>query len=299
MPSHKLMKSVALTWVIGASAAAAQAQELLVPAYFYPSSNPTLSYWDELTDAARSGARITAIMNPSNGPGAAVNSDYLAAINGFRAAGGKVLGYVYTCYGNNNCVTGLPATRSTAEVLADAANYATWYNVDGIFLDEMSNTAGALSFYETVAAGLRAARPSGKIFGNPGVATPASYLAVADTLVTFENGGGYGAAAAPSWGLTEPASRQAHLHHSISTEAQMLAALQEARNRNAGYVYITSDVLSNPWDTLPSYWNAELAALAPVPEPAPVALILAGLAGLAVRGVRLRATHHTRANTSA
>jgi hypothetical protein len=280
-------RSTALALVLAAGSAAAPAQELLVPAYFYPSSNPALSYWDELTAAAQSGVRITAIMNPGNGPGTALNSDYAAAVNSFRAAGGKVLGYVYTCYGNNNCVSGLPATRTTADVLADAAQYAAWYNVDGIFLDEMSNTASALSFYETVAAGLRAARPGARIFGNPGVATPASYLAVADTLVTFENGGGYGSAVAPGWGLTEASGRQAHLHHSISTEAGMLAALAEARARNAGYVYITDDVLANPWDTLPSYWNAELAALAPVPEPTPLALLVAGLAVLALRSARL------------
>jgi Spherulation-specific family 4 len=293
MNNKTYLRTTALALVLASSGAAALAQELLVPAYFYPSSNPALSYWDELTAAAQSGVRITAIMNPSSGPGAAVNSDYVAAVNSFRAAGGKVLGYVYTCYGNNSCFSGLPATRTTAEVLADAAKYATWYNVDGIFLDEMSNTASALPFYETVAAGLRTARPSASIFGNPGVATPASYLAVADTLVTFEDGGGYGSAAAPSWGLTQASGRQAHLHHSISTEAGMLAALAEARARNAGYVYITDDVLDNPWDRLPSYWNAELAALAPVPEPTPLALMVAGLLALRLRGARL---HKTQAN---
>ena len=30
------------------------------------------------------------------------------------------------------------------------------------------------------------------------------------------------------------------------------------RARNAGQVYITDDVMVNPWDTLPSYWDAQV-----------------------------------------
>ncbi len=140
---------------------AASATSLLVPAYFYPSFEPAQSYWNELTAAAAAGVRVTAIMNPDNGPGTLPNSDYASAITGFRLAGGKVLGYVYTCYGGGTCVSGLPSTRSAADVLADAQRYADWYKVDGIFLDEMSNQLTALPFYQTVAQGLRAARPGG------------------------------------------------------------------------------------------------------------------------------------------
>ena len=34
--------------------------------------------------------------------------------------------------------------------------------------------------------------------------------------------------------------------------------VQLAVKRNAGYVYVTDDRGSNPWDTLPSYWTAEV-----------------------------------------
>ena len=54
----------------------ASATELLVPAYFYPSFDPAQNYWNDLTAAAAAGARVTAIMNPDNGPGASFNSDY-------------------------------------------------------------------------------------------------------------------------------------------------------------------------------------------------------------------------------
>jgi Spherulation-specific family 4 len=281
------VRPLAAALIFGVGPLPAVAMEVLVPAYFYPSWNPALSQWDEMTAAAAAGAPITAIINPDNGPGTALNGDYVNAINAFRAAGGKVLGYVYTCYGNNNCNPALPATRTAQDVLADAQKYSSWYAVDGIFLDEMSNLTAALPFYQAVASGLRAAQPAGTIVGNPGTSTPVEYLAVADTLVTFERGtGSYAGYTAEPWMATEPASRQAHLLYNVASASAMLTLVAEASQRNAGYLYITGDVLPNPWDQLPSYWLQEVAAIAAVPE-VPSALLLAmgcmGLAGLARR----------------
>lgn len=269
------------------------ATALLVPAYFYPSSDPAQSYWDELTAAAASGANVTAIMNPANGPGATFNSDYATAVNSFRAAGGKVLGYVYTCYGGTQCLSGLPPTQTTAQVLAAAQQYADWYGVDGIFLDEMSNRLADLPYYQTVAQGLRAANAGWRIVGNPGTSAPAAYLAVADTLVTLENGtGSYANASSEPWMLTADPMRQANLFYNVATADAMRALLTEAVSRNVGYVYFTDDryivgdpVANNPWDQLPSYWTAELAAVRAVravPEPATALLLLIGAISLSL-----------------
>ena len=263
---------------------AASATQLLVPAYFYPSFDPAQNYWNDLTAAAAAGARVTAIMNPDNGPGTALNTDYTGAISGFRAAGGKVLGYVYTCYGGGTCVSGLPSTRSTSDVLDDAQRYADWYKVDGIFLDEMSNQLTALPFYQTVAQGLRAARPGGLIVGNPGTSTPVDYLSVADMLVTLENGGGtYAGAASEPWMSTAAAGQQASLFYNVAGVDAMRTLVGEARARNIGYVYVTDDryvpgdpSAPNPWDRLPSYWPAELAAVSSVPEPTMLSMLLGG-----------------------
>jgi len=270
---------------------AASATQLLVPAYFYPSFDPAQNYWNDLTAAAAAGARVTAIMNPGNGPGSELNSDYAGAITGFRAAGGTVLGYVYTCYGGGTCVSGLPSTRSTSEVLADAQRYADWYNVDGIFLDEMSNQLAALPYYQTVAQGLRAARPGGLIVGNPGTSAPIEFLSVADTLVTLENGSGtYAGAASEPWMATAAAQQQASLFYNVASADAMRALVAQAQARNIGYVYVTDDryvpgdpSAPNPWDRLPSYWPAELVAVSSVPEPSMLSLLLAGSLSMGLR----------------
>jgi hypothetical protein len=293
MSIRKLLAAAALL----AAHTASPALELLVPAYFYPSSNPSLSYWDELTAAASTGVKVTAIINPDNGVGAAQNSDYAAAINAFHAAGGKVLGYSYTCYGGALCSTGLPATKSAANVVAEASKYATWYGVDGLFLDEVSNSLTDLPYYTTLAAQLRAAHTGWQLVGNPGTSTPAEYLATADTLVTFERGtASYTGAASQPWMSTANPSRQAHLHYNVSTAAQMQSLLSEAVARRAGYLYITDDryvpgdpTATNPWDSLPSYWAEEVAAvnavngIAAVPEPSAYVLMFFGVAVLCVR----------------
>jgi hypothetical protein len=104
---------------------------VLVPAYFYPVAN---SPWSRLsTAAATHPGRIAAIGNPFNGPGLALDPAYAAVFADFRASGGTLLGYVYTSY----------ATRPLAEVLADIDTWVLWYPLDGIFVDEMANQAGA------------------------------------------------------------------------------------------------------------------------------------------------------------
>ena len=57
--------------------------------------------------------------------------------------------------------------------------------------------------------------------------------------------------AAPWQGVST--SKLWHLVHSApSTTAAFQNAAQIAKSRGAGWVYVTSDVLPNPWDTVPS-----------------------------------------------
>ena len=239
--------------------------DLLVPAYFYPSSTPSLSYWDELTSAA-SQTKITAIINPNSGPGTAANSDYTAAINNFRAAGGKAIAYVYTGYG----------ARDKTEVLADINLYKSFYGIDGIFLDEMSNKDSDLNYYQSLYGSIKSIDPSYSIFANPGTNTAESFLSAADVLVTYENdsaSGNYAGYVADAWTQNYAASRFAHLFYNVPSAADMLSLALLADGRNVGYTYFTNDVLPNPWDTLPTYWDAEVAR-SPSNVPLPGSAIL-------------------------
>src|SRR5262245_28411723 len=112
-----LVTAVVATAFSAPATARADQVTALVPAYFYPtwwSGSP----WDDLNKAAAK-IPIEAIMNPASGPGADVNTDYVAAVGALQNAGGKVIGYVSTGFG----------ARSAADVKADINAYLSWYNV--------------------------------------------------------------------------------------------------------------------------------------------------------------------------
>ncbi|MEQ1742315.1 MAG: spherulation-specific family 4 protein [Candidatus Nitrotoga sp.] len=261
------MKNLVFSFLVGLLLSFnAHAVNILLPAYFYPSSDSNQSFWDEMTAAAGQ-VSITAIMNPDSGPGLSVNSDYTTAVDAFRAAGGKVVGYAHTSYG----------ARSQADVLSAVASYSSFYNIDGIFLDEMSNTSGDLAYYQSLYNSIKSTNPGYRIFGNPGTNTLESYLTAADVLVTFENQTGYDAFTPDTWTSNYTADHFAHLLYNVTDETAMLANVALAADRNVGYLYITDDTLPNPWDTLPHYWDAEVSAVSAISEPSSGLLLLAGL----------------------
>ena len=221
---------------------------VLVPAYFYPTSG---DYWSALNQAAVR-VPLIAIMNPNNGPSTMVNPDYTSAVNALRNAGGRVIGYVYSSY----------AARPLSEVKADIDRYHAFYTIDGFFIDEMTNDADAahLAYYEALYQDIKAKQASYLVVGNPGINTPASYLLrpTVDGLVTFENNTGYPDYAPDPWTQTQSATAFSHLCYAVLAPDTMTNYARLAVARNAGYIYVTDDQGANPWDTLPSYWSAEV-----------------------------------------
>ncbi len=254
-----------MTNAVPGVARAADQVTILVPAYFYPSYLG--SPWDDLTTAATT-VPIEAIMNPDSGPGPASNSDYVTAVGSLQKAGGKVIGYVYTSYG----------ARAASDILADVKSYLTWYNVDGIFLDEMGNQDGTLDYVGLYNC-IKAQCANLHVVGNPGIpfTQVEAYLAAADTLNIFEgpltttipdsanfaqypDRGPY--EGLPLWFEGVSSSQIGNIVYDVSKDWQAGLTLFKALRYNAGYVYITDENLPNPYAELPSYWNEEVEAIA-------------------------------------
>jgi hypothetical protein len=236
--------------VPGAGAATtADAQHQLIPAYFYP--EPADDLWPTMCGTARDS---TVIVNPHNGPGAAYDSDYAAVVDECRAAGQELVGYVHTGY----------ADRPLSEVKADIDTFYRFYAVQGIFLDEMSNDVADRDYYRHLHDHIKAKDAAHTVVGNPGAAASSNWqLAVTDIVVVFENtAAAYDRWVAPSWTLQAPSDEIAHLVHTTSG-AQRDRTAHLSAQRNAGHVYMTDDVMTNPWDTLPSYWGTDPGAYAP------------------------------------
>jgi hypothetical protein len=229
---------------------------ILIPLYIYPNWYDRDKYiWTQVVVAATK-VPITAIVNPNNGPNAAPpNADYQQGIKDLRQAGVRIVGYVHSNYGKRN----LKLVKSDVDL------YIKHFNIDGIFVDETASSRNKLDYYQKLYQYIKSQRKSLQVIINPGTDLDESYLKkpVADVAVIFEND-------RKAWNTYQPPVYQynysaphfAALVHTAGNSKMMKEILDRAANSNFGYIYITNDSTNtanrNPWDSLPSYWQAEV-----------------------------------------
>lgn len=208
-----------------------------VPAYFRPGAT-----WATALGGEPAVAYMVA--NPASGPGPSCDPAYAPLAETSRASGVRVLGYVSTRWGQ----------RPPADVQRDIAAYRDWYGISDVFLDEVATSAAALPYYRRLARVVQG-RNGGTLALNPGTVPFEGYAALADLLVVFEGPcSSYDAWAPPRWQERYPTCLFWHLVYATPAD-RASAALRTAARTAADVVYLTDDVLDNPWDQLPSYWS--------------------------------------------
>ena len=231
--------------------------------------------------------QLHVIFNPASGPGTIRDPNYVTEdgtggpLVDLKNAGAKIYGYVATNY----------AVRSIDLVKADIDLYVdTLYPklIDGFFLDEMSNDLANVGYYSGIDAYSKNKIAGAPVVGNPGVSgtqNPSGqsnfsiddYGASVDVIMTFEQTAANYASlySPPSW----TSGSEAHLLHTAESEISSL--IQDALVNDVNYLYITDDVLDNPWDALSSSWAAlvegSLASTTPAPTPGPPGFVPANL----------------------
>ena len=157
---------------------------------------------------------------------------------------------MYTTYG----------ARPSASVTADIDLWFQWYRADGIFVDEMDNTPGAHEpYYRALYQHVQAQKPGAFVVGNPGTTSTSDYLdgafgRCASALCLYENSAGFLGYAPDAWVLARARMEFYALPYGTST-ADWPAVVDHAFAAHFGWVYVTDDVLPNPWDTLPPYFE--------------------------------------------
>jgi hypothetical protein len=230
--------------------------KLIVPAYFYPDVWNTPNNWYTMCDNMPT--QSIAIMNPNSGPGTAQNSDYTSAVDRCQNDSQNVIGYVHTSYGS----------RSETDVKAEIDDYYSWYGVDGIFLDEMSSSSSTQSYYSDLYSYIHTKGGSlhDLVVGNMGVFSstdwPLNNGDVVDLLVGFEGShSDYANISPPSWINNYLSGDFAALvYNTSSSDLSSTCSSLSSVGPGIEYRYITDDTLSNPWDTLPSYWSTEASS---------------------------------------
>jgi len=231
-----------------AAPAWAQSQRMAIPSYIYPGDA-----WTKI-DAGAPTVGL-AIINPASGPGAKVDPAYLAQVKASQKSGLIVLCYVDTNY-----------TKRDASLVASEIHEAfTWYGVNGIMLDEVTNDAAHVDYYLHCRKLIKSLNPKALVVLNPGTQVDESYLQAGDIICTFESDYSdyQNKYSAPTWVTKYPARRFWHIILNVPTNAEMLNVVAETKQRHAGWVYVTSATLPNPYDTLPAekYWSDEIMAL--------------------------------------
>jgi hypothetical protein len=218
----------------------------IVPLY----TSPTDPSWAAIAAAAKQHPKVTvrAVINPNSGPGTAQDPTFASGIPTLGAAGITVLGYVATTYGK----------KPTASVHAEIDAYTAWYTgIQGIFFDEMSNTAGMEAYYTALS---QYAKSQGYAIttGNPGADTLPSYVGTVDTIIIYENSGLPSVGSLAGWHAQYDKHDFAIIAYGVPS---LDTAFVASARVNANFVYITNDTLPNPYDTLPTYLDGLLAAL--------------------------------------
>ena len=104
---------------------------------------------------------------------------------------------------------------------------------------------------------------AGAVLTNPGTSCDRGYAAqpASDVISLFERERGFDELKLPDWTSRFPGSRFCAQVHNVATEEQIRGSVRRTAELKIGYVFITDDVGPNPYDRLPSYWDAEVEAV--------------------------------------
>ena len=262
----RLVIGVLVTSMIAVSFLAA----ILVPLYSYPGVD-----WTAIIQAkeANPGVAMVVIINPDNGPGQSRDQNYVQGVNNLRAAGVVVLGYDHTSY----------AARSLSAVINDINSYKSWYNISGIFFDEMSNVPGNENYYSTLNNYTHSLGLSLTV-GNPGGSVPASYFGTLDVIVTYENQGLPNSSSLAS--ITSGMSKNNFAVIAYGVNSFNASAVGNVYNY-ASYVYVTNNTLPNPYGALTGDFSKMVDLLANSPQTSvPLTVNSVNAAGTPITGIR-------------
>lgn len=242
-----------------ASAQATGGVQLAVPAYFTDKA-----LWDKLVNTSAVKYVIAHPLPPEAGKSYTADAALTANIAAAKAKGKTVLVYVTGGY-----------DQQTWQVVVDKIGtvLGAYPSADGVFIDEINynqcDKYKALSAGDATTKGVRSRFPGKMIVLNPGAPLLNCYEGTADGYLNLErpqadvqawidNVNLPGNVPYYSWMFKSSIRPQMwQMIHGVKT-ADVVAQLDAAIARNAGVVFITDDLLPNPYDQLPTdpAWNA-------------------------------------------
>jgi hypothetical protein len=240
---------------------------ILIPYYLYPSLPYTNPDVQGLLGIMKSNPDVPVLVvvnaGSPGGPGTVNDVNWDTFIGMVHGAGGKVLGYVDTNY----------ATVDEAFVKSEVDGWLSIYptnRVDGIFFDQMPYETGPggvgtdyVDYFKRLTdychdLGLN------PVVGNPGGNQQPAWFETytSDIIVVHENSTWPSEASMAGMFVGGhafyPPSRRGGM---VYNQATLDTALLDTLRKYVQWVYVNSDDLPNPWDTLPPYLDQLFAAV--------------------------------------
>ena len=230
---------------------------IFVALYMNPGSGS--AHWQKVIDEkyAHWSVPVAAVFNPSSGPGVAKDANFANWVVKLRNAGVIALGYTYDSYG----------ARPLTDLKADADKYKSWYNADGLFIDEFTNKTGFESHYKSVTTYAKSIGMK-MTMGNPGTDVPRSYIGTVDVLNITE-GPGYmpiswlqycvQCSADQGWHYQYDKRNFSYVRYNINS---LDTSFETESKKWVGLLYITDGNDSDGrWFHVPPYFGALIGAL--------------------------------------
>jgi hypothetical protein len=222
--------------------------KMVVPMY----TDPTL-LWPGIANVSSAVGMV--ILNPAVSQRFIYTASFATFVQTAHSYGIEVLGYVPSDYDN-----GVVPLNYAETLMSD---YASWYHVDGFFVDEVNTTClpTPLAYYSSVSNFARQQPGSHVVVMNLGGDAGSCYLGLADIFVTFENSySTYATASPPSWGSSLPSSAFLNIVYNVPNTTAMQNTINLAVSRHVGWVFVTDQGGSgNPYAALPTFMQQEAA----------------------------------------
>lgn len=219
-----------------------------VPLYSYPGTIGAVN-WNAVAKAklAHPSVPMIVCINPSNGAGSFKDDIFVNGINRLKSVGCIVIGYIYTSYG----------ARNPGVIKDEITKYRSWYDLDGIMFDEMANRVGYEHYYRDLTT---YAKSLGMKFvkGNPGTDVPPSFVNIMDNLAISEVSGYPSMSLLSGWHASYDKRNWSYVAYEI-TKIDLSVVMRSSQF--VGLMYITNEMLPNPYSRIPPYFEELVSAL--------------------------------------
>jgi hypothetical protein len=230
---------------------------IIVPLYLYPDVWVGPPYnWTPIIIAKTAYPDIDflCIINVNNGPDTSLNTDFQTGIAQLKAVGCRFLGYVYTLYGK----------RAIADVKADIDLWYSLYgsdNIDGIHFDEFASTTGYEAYYNELYDCVKTKGGRVIVYVNPGTGLVESYFNSFDICCVWENSTYPTPQQLRDFSFYPRYIGRKQISMIVHSESTPDYTFLEDNVDFVDYVYLTDDVMSNPYDALPTYLDTLASTL--------------------------------------